>query len=141
MKTQDDGRREGPMPNSAEPVTHLIYKDDEQTFEKVFGEIYNEAYALLCEKQARYGDSNIEQLGLHGVISRIGNDKIARARKFLQGKVVDGQVILDPLDQGTDESLTDTLLDIANYALIAVALRRGLWGSPMERDLPERPVK
>jgi len=124
-----------------EPIEHLIYKDDEQTFEKVFGKIYNEAYDLLCEKQSRYGDSNIEQLGLHGVISRIGNDKIARAKKFMQGKIVDGQVILDPLDEGTYESLADTLLDIANYALIAVALQRGLWGAPMERDLPERPKK
>jgi hypothetical protein len=124
-----------------EPIEHLIYKDDEQTFEKVFGKIYNEAYDLLCEKQSRYGDSNIEQLGLHGVISRIGNDKIARARKFMQGKIVDGQVILDPLDESTHESLADTLLDIANYALIAVALQRGLWGAPMERHLPERPKK
>lgn len=124
-----------------EPIEHLIYKDDEQTFEKVFGKIYNEAYDLLCEKQSRYGDSNIEQLGLHGVISRIGNDKIARAKKFMQGKIVDGQVILDPLDEGTYESLADTLLDIANYALIAVALQRGLWGAPMEKDLPERPKK
>lgn len=124
-----------------ETKTYPIYKDDEQTFEKVFGKIYNEAYDLLCEKQARYGDSNIEQLGLHGVISRIGNDKIARARKFMQGKIVDGQVILDPLDESTYESLADTLLDIANYALIAVALQRGLWGAPMEKDLPERPTK
>lgn len=124
-----------------EPNTHLIYKDDDQTFEKVFAKIYNEAYDLLCEKQARYGDSNIEQLGLHGVISRIGNDKIARAKKFMQGKIVDGQVILDPLDESTYESLADTLLDIANYALIAVALQRGLWGAPMEKDLPERPQK
>lgn len=124
-----------------EPMTHLIYKDDDETFEKVFQKIYNEAYDLLCEKQARYGDSNIEQLGLHGVISRIGNDKIARAKKFMNGKIVNGQVILDSLDESTHESLADTLLDIANYALIAVALQRGLWGAPMERDLPERPAK
>lgn len=118
---------------------HPIYKDDGETFEKVFANIYNEAYALLCDKQARYGDSNIEQLGLHGVISRIGNDKIARAKKFLNRKIVNGQVVLDPIPYDQDESLTDTLLDIANYALIAVALNRGLWGAPMERDLPERP--
>jgi hypothetical protein len=116
-----------------------IYKGDDQTFEKVFADIYNEAYLLLCDKQARYGDSNIEQLGLHGVISRIGNDKIARAKKFLNGKIVNGQVVLDPIPGDKDESLTDTLLDIANYALIAVALNRGLWGAPMERDLTERP--
>jgi len=114
---------------------NAIFKEDIPTFEDNFRKIYNEAFELLCEKQARYGNSNIEQLGLHGVISRIGNDKIARARKFMQGKIVDGQVVLDPLDHGTDESLADTLLDIANYALIAVALQRGLWGAPMERDV------
>ena len=112
-----------------------------KTFEETFREIYDEAYRLLCQKQARYGDSNIEQLGLHGVISRIGNDKIARAKKFLNGKIVNGQVILDPIPEDQDESLTDTLLDIANYALIAVALNRGLWGAPMESDLPERAKK
>jgi hypothetical protein len=123
MKTQADGRKEQPVPNN-----------QVKTFEETFKEIYDEAFHLLCDKQRRYGNSNIEQLGIHGVISRIGNDKIARARKFLQGKVVDGQVVLDPLDQSTDESLADTLLDIANYALIAVALQRGLWGAPMEKE-------
>lgn len=108
------------------------------TFEYTFKEIFKEAYDLLCAKQARYGNSNIEQLGIHGVISRIGNDKIARARKFLQGRVVDGQVVLDPLDKDTDESLEDTLMDIANYALIAIALKRGVWGHPMEKDTKTR---
>lgn len=112
----------------------ISFHEDIPTFEGNFREIYEEAFNLLCEKQKRYGNLNIEQLGIHGVISRIGNDKIARARKFLQGKVVDGQVVLDPLDQSTDESLADTLLDIANYALIAVALQRGLWGAPMEKE-------
>jgi hypothetical protein len=124
-----------------EPLVYPIYKDDAETFDKTFASIYNEAYELLIKKQQRYGDSNIEQLGLHGVISRIAHDKVARAKKFMNGKIVNGQVILDPLDQTTDESLADTLLDIANYALIAVALQRGQWGRPLESDLPERPKK
>jgi hypothetical protein len=124
MKTQAGGHKEEQVPSSSA-----------KTFEDTFKEIYDEAFQLLCDKQRRYGNSNIEQLGLHGVISRIGNDKIARAKKFLQGKVVDGQVILDPLDIQTDESLSDTLLDIANYALIAVALKRGVWGAPMREDV------
>jgi hypothetical protein len=124
-----------------EPLVYPIYKDDAETFDKTFASIYNEAYELLIKKQQRYGDSNIEQLGLHGVISRIAHDKVARAKKFMNGKIVNGQVILDPLDQTTDESLADTLLDIANYALIAVALQRGQWGRPLESDLAERPKK
>jgi hypothetical protein len=103
-----------------------------QSFEETFARLYSEAYQLLCDKQERYGDVNIQQLGLHGVVSRIAHDKVSRAKKFLNGKVRDGQVILDPLDENADESITDTLLDIANYALIAVALHRGKWGRSMD---------
>lgn len=107
----------------------------QETFEQVFDEIYKEAYELLCAKQKRYGNLNIQQLGLHGVISRIAHDKIARAKKFMNGKVIAGQVYLDPVTAETEESLEDTLLDIANYALIAVALQRGLWGRPMQDEV------
>jgi hypothetical protein len=105
------------------------------SFEAEFEKIYNEAFELLIRKQRRYGNSNIENLGVHGVISRISFDKISRALKFMQGRVVDGRVVLDPIDGASDESLEDTLLDIANYALIAVALRRNVWGKPLAEEL------
>jgi hypothetical protein len=105
------------------------------TFEQEFHRIYAEAFALLIAKQRRYGNSNIEQLGLHGVISRISFDKVSRALKFMNGRIVNGKVELDGMDDSTEESLEDTLLDIANYALIAVALRRGVWGKPLEEEL------
>ena len=108
---------------------------DPETFESVFEELYAESFDLLCRKQMRYGNANIEQLGLHGVISRIAHDKVARAKKFLNGKIIDGQVVLDQMDETSEESLEDTLLDIANYALIAVSLRRGLWGRPMRHEI------
>ena len=110
---------------------------DDETFEDVFKKIYEEAFELLVAKQRRYGNSNIEQLGLHGVISRISFDKVSRSLKFMNGKVVNGKVILDEMDHSTEESLEDTLLDIANYALIAVALQRGLWGKPLAADSKE----
>ena len=69
------------------------------------------------------------------MIGRISFDKVSRALKFMNGRVVNGKVELDRMDEGTEESLEDTLLDIANYALIAVALRRGIWGKPLEEDL------
>lgn len=105
------------------------------SFEAEFQKIYSQAFSLLVSKQRRYGNSNIEQLGIHGVISRISFDKVSRALKFMNGRVVDGKVQLDPMDNETDESLEDTLLDIANYALIAVALKRGVWGKPLEDDV------
>ena len=104
----------------------------DQSFEQTFAEIYSEAYKLLCDKQERYGDANIEQLGIHGVISRIAHDKSARAKKFLNGKIVGGKVVLEPFDDGEEESMSDTLMDIANYALIAIALQRGKWGRQMD---------
>lgn len=104
----------------------------DKTFESTFAELYSEAYKLLVDKQERYGDANIQQLGLHGVISRIAYDKVSRAKKFLNGKIVAGEAQLDEMDNDTEESLEDTLLDIANYALIAVALQRKQWGRPMD---------
>jgi len=116
----------------ANPTKGRVVAPVERSFEATFAEIYSEAFALLVRKQERYGDSNIQQLGIHGVISRIAYDKIERAKRFLNGKVVDGEVILDPLPDGGDESLADTMLDIANYALITVALQRGKWGRPLD---------
>ena len=116
----------------ANPTKGRVVASAEQSFEATFAEIYSEAYALLVRKQERYGDLNIQHLGIHGVISRIAYDKIERAKRFLNGKVVDGEVILDPLPDGGDESLADTMLDIANYALIAVALQRSKWGRPLD---------
>jgi hypothetical protein len=107
----------------------------EGSFESEFQRIYSEAFSLLVEKQRRYGDANIQHLGLNGVIGRISNDKVSRALKFMNGRVIDGKVVLSDMDYSTEESLEDTLLDIANYALIAVALRRGLWGRPLEESL------
>lgn len=104
----------------------------DRSFENTFAEIYSEAYKLLVDKQERYGDLNIAQLGLHGVISRLAHDKVSRAKKFLNGSIVNGEVHLHPMDDDTEESLEDTLLDIANYALIAIALRRHQWGKPMD---------
>lgn len=105
------------------------------SFEAEFDKIFSEAFKLLVEKQRRYGDTNIESLGLYGVIGRISFDKVSRALKFMNGKVVNGRVVLSEMDEGTEESLEDTLLDIANYALIAIALRRGLWGRPLQDSM------
>lgn len=101
------------------------------SFEEEFQAIFSEALNLLIRKQARYGNTNIDQLGIHGVVSRIAFDKVSRAQKFLQGRVIDGKVVLDEIDGETEESLEDTLMDMANYSLIAISLLRGTWGKPL----------
>jgi len=37
-------------------------------------------------------------------------------------------------ETATDESVEDTLIDAANYAVIGLMLGRGWWGLPMEAE-------
>ena len=107
-----------------------------ETFEDVFSGIYSEALEILIERQKKYGPNNIRQLGLYGVFSRLAFDKIERVRRSLNGRVVNGDVILDLGGEDfADESFEDALFDIANYALIIIALRRGQWGRPMADEV------
>jgi hypothetical protein len=55
--------------------------------------------------------------------------------KSLNGTIVDGKVHLNDLEEKhKDEAFEDALFDIANYALIAIALKRGEWGKPLEEE-------
>ena len=109
----------------------------QQTFEQVFQEIYKEAFDLLINRQTKYGSANISQLGLYGVINRIASDKSSRILHAMNGSVIAGRVHLEDFEAHADETIEDALLDIANYALIAIALKRGKWGAPLERDVHE----
>lgn len=106
---------------------------DQKTFQEVFAEIFDESWNVLIDRQAKYGNANIQQLGLYGVLSRVANDKMSRVMKSLNGTIVDGKVRLDAIeDRHRDEAFEDALFDIANYALIAIAVKRGCWGGPLE---------
>ena len=102
------------------------------TFQSVFQDIFNEAFTLLVERQRKYGPDNIRQLGVFGVFSRLAYDKIERIKRSLNGEVLHGEVLLSADQDFDDESLEDALLDVANYALILIALKRGVWGAPLE---------
>jgi len=106
---------------------------EKRTFQEVFSEIFDESWQVLVDRQAKYGNVNIQQLGLYGVLSRVANDKMSRVMKSLNGSIVDGKVHLDAIeDKHRDEAFEDALFDIANYALIAIAVKRGVWGKPLE---------
>ena len=110
----------------------------ELTFQEVFKELYDEAYTLLVERQRKYGPENIRSQGIYGVLTRLSDDKIARVKQSLQGTIVNGKIELDLiLDAEATDTFEDALLDIANYALIALALHRGVWGAPLAEDLEE----
>ena len=105
------------------------------SFQQTFADVYHTAFTLLVERQKKYGPENIDQLGLWGVFGRMGDDKINRLRRAFNGTIKGGKIEIDLNDGHGDESVDDTLLDIANYALIMYALKHGLWGKPLEEDM------
>jgi hypothetical protein len=104
------------------------------TFEGVFRDIFDEAFELLVERQRKYGPANVAALGIYGVFSRLAFDKVERLRRSMNGTIEEGIADIGLTDDFGDESVDDCLLDIANYSLILLALKRGLWGYPLERD-------
>jgi len=72
--------------------------------------IQKKAYDLFCKKNADYGDS-FKTFGVIGVLVRL-QDKINRAISITSKSVI----LVE------DESLKDTLLDLHNYAAMALML-------------------
>lgn len=101
------------------------------TFQSTFKDIFAESFDLLVERQRKYGPTNIQKLGLFGVFGRLSDDKIERIRRGLNGKIEHGVVTIEGFEDFGDESFEDALFDIANYALIMIALKRGVWGRPL----------
>lgn len=112
--------------------------DEPQDFQEAFNRIFDDAFMLLVERQKKYGPENIRKLGLFGVFGRLSDDKVERIRRGLNGRIEHGVVTIDGFDDFGDESFEDALLDIANYALIMIALKRGWWGLPLMEDTHRR---
>ena len=70
---------------------------------------------VLDSKQADYGSGNISAFGEYGVLVRV-TDKHARLKNLLTNGA-----------EAKNESIMDTWLDMANYAIIAVLCRKGEW--------------
>lgn len=106
------------------------------TFEETFADIYTEAFNLLVQRQRRYGDKNIEQQGMWGVLTRIADDKISRLKRSFNGQIVNGSIELNDItERDESESFEDACIDVMNYAAILLALKRGLWGRPLSEDV------
>lgn len=95
-----------------------------RSFEDALDTILAEMRAVMIERQLKYGSNNILDCGRAGIAVRL-SDKAARLRHaWLDGRGADAP----------DESVEDTLIDAANYAVIGLLLRRGWWGLPMEAE-------
>lgn len=76
-----------------------------------------ECYRLFQERHAKYGRANIARSGERGVVVRVG-DKLSR----LENLVLNGAG-----GEASDESVEDTWMDVANYGLIGLLVRRDEW--------------
>lgn len=87
-------------------------------FDDDVADIFGELADLLLSKHRDYGPENIANApggAFNGVLVRM-HDKMARL-KNLAGRE----------DEAAHEPIEDTLMDMANYAVIALMVRRGLW--------------
>lgn len=94
-----------------------------KTFEDAIDVIHNELRDLMVSKQRDYGKGNISTFGEFGVLVR-ASDKFERLKNLLTSHTT-----------AQNEPIEDSWKDAANYALIALLIRRGWW------DLPLNPSK
>jgi hypothetical protein len=94
-------------------------------FSDYFRSLYAEAHEIMVERQAGYGPGNIEALGPYGVMSRLAFDKCSRVMNEMNGEIVSGKA--DVNYEWFTEGVRDALMDIANDAMITIALGEGEW--------------
>lgn len=106
-----------------------ILEDDNmkvpRTFSDYFKSVYAEAHEIMVSRQGSYGPANVENLGPHGVFSRMAMDKVNRIARSMNGTIVDGRVEMNQ-DWYTPE-VHDALIDTINYAAILIALGQEKW--------------
>lgn len=101
------------------------------TFQSEVRDILDDEFGLLVERQKKYGSKNIEQGGILGCLIRAG-DKLERLKLVFPALGITGKYKADY----PDESIEDAMLDLANYATIALMLYRGTWGRPLAEVRP-----
>ena len=120
-------KRAKEMVNKNDHVEYLEERYPEMTNE--FKNIQRKQYALFCEKQHDYGPSNIAvgtslgteeeiKLSLTGLWFRM-NDKIQRLKNMLMNNRENAV---------KDEPIEDAYLDVSNYGIMAMIVKKGRWG-------------
>jgi hypothetical protein len=102
--------------------------NEEKSFPEQFDEyqkVLDEIMVIHRKKSQDYSSWNVKGAGETGVAVRIW-DKTARLMNLLGWDIATGK--LDKPRNPKNESLEDTLMDLAAYAIIMIVLRRGKWG-------------
>lgn len=84
-------------------------------------------YRVHLDKNADYSPANILGTGQVGLVTRLW-DKVARLMALTGFRVEIAGSSFDAPREPKHESIDDTLLDAANYAIIGLLLREGVWG-------------
>ena len=103
--------------NSKNPYFNPSNKED-SFFTQDAKELAEELVQLLTRKQSDYGPHSISRTpggAINGIIVRM-HDKISRLVNLVFNKKTNN-----------NESIIDTLLDIAGYAFLAILFLRGKW--------------
>jgi hypothetical protein len=88
-----------------------LLNEEFSKFEKVLVDIRN----LLARRNMAYGDSNLLDAGLIGIVVRM-NDKIGRIKNILK------EFSTNEITQEDESVIVDALMDIAGYAVNALRL-------------------
>jgi hypothetical protein len=89
-----------------------------QDFADDAGEIYQELQTILISKQIDYGPLNIWNApggATNGLMVRM-SDKLERLKNLIYNSI-----------EPNNEALEDSFIDVANYAIIALMVERGIW--------------
>lgn len=101
------------------------------TFQAAVREVIDDLFDLLIERQRKYGPKNIEAGGILGCLIR-AQDKIERLKKAFP--------CIETMDISSndypDESIEDSMMDLANFGIITLMLYRGTWGKPLVEPKP-----
>jgi hypothetical protein len=92
---------------------------------KEFQSILDDLFQMHKKKTADYSAWNIKGAGEQGVAVRLW-DKTARLMNLMGWDIGTGK--WSQPKEPKNESVDDTLMDLASYAIIMIVLRRGKWG-------------
>lgn len=90
-----------------------------------FREIIDKMYRTHLEKNQDYSPANIRAMGELGLSTRVW-DKVARLLNLMGFDIERGTY--SSKKEPKNESIDDTLLDLANYAIIWQIYRQNKWG-------------
>lgn len=94
---------------------------------QAFQEILNRMYRVHLDKNADYSPANILGTGWIGLVTRLW-DKMARMMNLAGFRIEIASSEYEAPQAPRNESIDDTLMDMAVYAIIGLLLRQGKWG-------------